>query len=54
MMGWGMLWGVSCLAMLALYPDIPQWLMLFSLAYVVYYHAVSLWVQFGPPSRQPA
>lgn len=54
MMGWGMLWGVSCLAMLALYPEIPQWLMLFSLAFVVYYHAVSLWVQFGPPSRQPA
>jgi phosphatidylcholine synthase len=53
-MGWGALWGISCLAMLLLYPAIPQWLILFSLAYVVYYHALSLWVQFGSPARTAA
>ncbi len=50
-MGWGLLWGASCLAMLALYPNVPGWLMAFSLAYVVYYHAISLYAQFrGAPS----
>jgi phosphatidylcholine synthase len=51
MMGWSLLWGISCLVMLFMYPDYPSWLMLFSLSYVVYYHAVSLWVTFrGVPA----
>jgi phosphatidylcholine synthase len=50
-MGWGALWGISCLAMLVLYPDVPLWLMVFSLAYVVYYHAISLYAQFWAPAR---
>lgn len=54
MMGWGILWGIACLAMLILYPDIPRWLMVFSLAYIVYYHVMSLWAQFGPPARVQA
>jgi phosphatidylcholine synthase len=45
-MAWSILWGISMLVMLSMYPDYPQWLMLFSLAYVVYYHALSLYVQF--------
>lgn len=51
MMGWGLLWGISCLVMLAQYPDYSPWLMAFSLAYVIYYHAVSLWVQFRHRER---
>ncbi|MGL4651863.1 MAG: CDP-alcohol phosphatidyltransferase family protein [Caldilineaceae bacterium] len=50
-LGWSMLWGVSILAMLWLYPDVPAWLMLFSLAYVVFYHALSLYAQFRPAQR---
>lgn len=51
MMGWSLLWGISCLAMLVQYPDYAPWLMLFSLSYVVYYHAVSLWVTLrGAPA----
>lgn len=53
-MGWGIIWGIGTLAMLVLYPDIPRWLMLFSLAYVVYYHALSLYVQFVVPPRPAA
>lgn len=45
-MAWSILWGLSVLFMLAMYPSYPMWLMLFSLAYVVYYHALSLHVQF--------
>jgi hypothetical protein len=53
-MGWSMLWGLSIIAMLLLYPTVPGWLVVFSLAYVVYYHALGLYVQFGPPSRAAA
>ncbi len=44
MLSWGLLWGASCLFMLVQYPDYSPWVMWFSLSYVVYYHAVSLWV----------
>lgn len=47
-MVWSILWGISCLAMLLLYPHVPTWIMLFSLTFIVYYHALSLWVQFRP------
>jgi phosphatidylcholine synthase len=50
-MGWGMVWGIGNLAMLALYPDVPAWLKWFSLAYVVYYHVLSLYAQFRPARR---
>ena len=53
-MGGGVVWGIVTLAMLVLYPDIPRWLMLFSLVYVVYYHALSLYVQFFAPPRTAA
>lgn len=45
-MALSILWGISVLYMLAVYPDYPQWVMLLSLAYVVYYHVLSLYVQF--------
>ena len=44
MMAWSLLWGISCLAMLVQYPDFSPWLMYFSLSYVIYYHALSVWV----------
>jgi len=44
-LGWGLLWGVAVLAMLVLYPNVPTWLKWFSLSYVIYYHALSLYVQ---------
>ncbi len=37
-------WGAMCIAMLALFPDPPEWLLLGSLVYVVYYIVVSLWL----------
>jgi phosphatidylcholine synthase len=40
------LWGLAILAMIFLYPNYPSWLMLFSIAYVVYYMAASLWLTF--------
>lgn len=45
-MGWGLIWGISVIYMLAAYPDYPRWVMWFSLGYVVYYHVLSLYVQF--------
>lgn len=47
-MGGGLVWGISILAMLVLYPNVPLWLKGFSLIYVIYYHALSLYVQFRP------
>ncbi len=47
-MGGALLWGMAILAMLVLYPNVPAWLKWFSMVYVVYYHALSLYVQFRP------
>ena len=45
-MVFGMLWGISGLAMLVLYPDYPAWLMWFSMSYVIFYHAETLYVMW--------
>lgn len=49
MMILSILWGLATLAMIFLYPNYPLWLMLFSLAYIVYYQAASLWLTFKKP-----
>jgi phosphatidylcholine synthase len=52
MMGWSILWGIVNLTMLWFYPDYPQWMMVFSLSYVVYYYALSFYLQYGPKSSK--
>lgn len=42
----GVLWGIAALAMLAFYPNYPAWLMWFSLGYILFYHAESLYVMW--------
>lgn len=42
MMVLSILWGGCTLAMLFLYPTYPAWLMVFSLAYIVYYQGASI------------
>lgn len=39
----GGFWGVCNFAMLILYPDYPNWLMWFAMAYIIYYHVLSLY-----------
>ncbi len=53
MMSWGLLWGISCLLMLVQYPNYSPWVMYFSLSYLVYYHAASLWVTLRGKQQQP-
>jgi phosphatidylcholine synthase len=39
----GVLWGICNFIMLLLYPDYPRWIMWFAIAYIIYYHVLSLY-----------
>ena len=47
------LWGMAALAMLVTYPAVPQWLLIGSLAYVVYYLGLSFYNTWADSIRAP-
>ncbi len=52
-LGLSVVWGATVLAMMALHPHAPAWLIALSMAYIGYYVALSLVITFAPHRLSP-